>query len=84
MTTLYYPKSRFFILVLLCFRNLAVPSQYIVLNLQFFKNSKEMPTAYANQRSTLPNQQLSETCLFSPELSLPLRRNVLFLYGSLT
>lgn len=57
MSAFYYPKSRLFSPMLLCLRNLAAPSQYMVLNLQFFKNSKEMPTAYANQRSTLPNQQ---------------------------
>lgn len=71
-STFYYPKSRLFSpVLLLCLGNLAAPSQYIVLNLQFFKNSKEMPTAYANQRSTPPNQQLSETCLFFPK-ALPI------------
>ena len=51
MSTFYYPKSRLFSpLLLLCLRNLAAPSQYILLYLQFLKNSKDMPTAYANQR----------------------------------
>ena len=51
MSTFYYPKSRLFSpVLLLCLRNLAAPSQYIILYLQFLKNSKEMPTAYANQR----------------------------------
>lgn len=71
MTTLYYPKSRFFILVLLCFRNLAVPSQYIVLNLQFFKKFKGDAHSLCKSKINTPNQQLSETCLFPQSFPIP-------------